>query len=203
MFRVKESRRPEIIMDNPPSPVSRLPPELLVKIFGYLTIHSSPVILLKICHRWADIASSVSSLWTKIDFSTPPAPLLQRCASRPIEVILRSSSVVPTSNRLDTAKEVLLLYNDRIRKVVLDLPGGHLHGFEAELSGVFPILADVSISVSDDDDDDDYLPFPGFPKWRPAGRGNPSIADSSLKANGCQDPLGSRSFPEPGGVLPT
>ena len=165
MLRVKESRRPEIIMDNPSSPVSRLPLELLVKVFGYLTIHSSPVILLKICHRWADIASSVSSLWTRIDFSTPPAPLLQRCASRPIEVILRSSSVVPTSNRLDAAKEVLLLYNDRIRKVVLDLPDRHLHGFEAELSGVFPILADVSISVSDDDD---YLFFPDIPEWRPA-----------------------------------
>ena len=165
MFLVEESRRPEIIMDNPSSPVSRLPPELLVKIFGYSTIHSSPVILLKICHHWADIASSVSSLWTRIDFSTPPAPLLQRCASRPIEVILQSSSVVPTSNRLDAAKEVLL-HNDRIRKLVLDLTGRHLHGFEAELSGVFPILADVSISVSNDYDD--YLPYFDYIEWRPA-----------------------------------
>ena len=98
-------------MDNPPLQVSCLPPELLVRIFEYLVIHSSPTILLQICHRWADIASSISSLSSRIDFSTPPAPLLQRCINQPIEVILPSSPLVPTSNQLRAAKEVLLLHS--------------------------------------------------------------------------------------------
>ena len=152
-------------MDNPSSPVSHLPPELLVRVFGYLTICSSPTILLKTCRRWADIASSVSSLWCRIDFSTPPAPLLQRCASRPIEVILPSSPTIPTSNQLNAAKGVLLLYSDRIRKLVLDLPAGQLRRFEAELSGAFPILADVSISVKLNHYT--HLPFDDFPEWTP------------------------------------
>ncbi|KAF9648415.1 hypothetical protein BDM02DRAFT_2275395 [Thelephora ganbajun] len=157
---------PYSLTHNPSSPVSRLPPELLVRTFKYLATRSSPTILLRICHRWADIASSVSSLWSRIDFSTPPAPFLQRCTNRPIEVILSSSPVEPKFNQRMAAREVLLLYNDRIRKLVLDLPAGHLREIEPVLSAVFPILVDVSISV--------WPNHPGNPRmedyldWRPA-----------------------------------
>ena len=141
---------PWSFIDNSPSQDSRLPPELLIRIFEYLAIHSSPTILLQICRRWAGIASSISSLWSRIDLSTPPAPLLQRCVNLPIEVILPPSLVTPTSNQLKAAKEVLRLHSDRICKLVLDLPAGHLRAIEPEVSGVFPILADVSISVRHD-----------------------------------------------------
>lgn len=151
-------------MGNPPSPVSRLPPELLAKTFKYLVIHSSPTILLQICHRWADIASSISSLWFRVDFSTPPAPLLQSCVNQPIEVILPSSPAAPTSNQLGAVKEVLL-HSDRIRKLVLDLPADHLRAIEPELSGAFPILVDVSISVKRNRYK--ILQFDELPEWRP------------------------------------
>jgi hypothetical protein len=133
-------------MDNLRSPVSRLPPELLIKIFEYLVTRSSPAILLRICHRWTDIASSSPSLWTRIDLSTPPAPLIQRCVNRPIEVIL-PPSLVPTWKQLRAARDVLLICNDRIRKLALDLPERDLQALEPVLSSVFPILVDVSISV--------------------------------------------------------
>ncbi|KAF9642439.1 hypothetical protein BDM02DRAFT_3124550 [Thelephora ganbajun] len=72
-----------------------------------------------------DIASSVSSLWSRIDFSTPFDPLLQRCTNQPIEVILSSSPVMPKFNQWRAAREVLL-YNNRICKLVPDLPARHL-----------------------------------------------------------------------------
>ena len=156
---------PWSFIDNPPSQDSRLPPELLIRIFEYLAIHSSPTILLQICRRWAGIASSISSLWSRIDLSTPPAPLLQRCVNRPIEVILPPSLVTPTSNQLKAAKEVLRLHSDRICKLVLDLPAGHLRAIEPEVSGVFPILADVSISVRHDRYGS--LDIIDFPEWKP------------------------------------
>ena len=153
-----------VLIDNLSSPISRLPPELLVKIFECLVTHSSPTIILRICHRWADVASSVSPLWSKIDFSTPPAPLLQRCISQPIDVILLSSPVVPTLDQRRAATYVLSHYNHCIRKLVLDLPGSHLRQIEAELSATFPILADVSISVKRGG-----MPFPSnLPEWEPA-----------------------------------
>ena len=152
-------------MDDLRSPVSRLPPELLINIFEYLVTCSSPAILLKICHYWADIASSIPSLWTRINFLTPPAPLLQRCANQPIEVILPSSPTMPTWKQLVAAREVLFFCNDRIRKLALDLPEGELQGIEPELSGVFPILVDVSISVRDCD----YRSrrAEDIPEWKP------------------------------------
>ena len=152
-------------MDNPPSPVSHLPPELLVKIFEYLVVRSSPTTLLQICHRWADIASSISSLWSRIDFLTPPAPLLKRCINQPIEVILPSSPIVPTSNQLKAARLVLLRNNDRIRRLALDLSADHLRAMESELSGAYPILEDVSICVRHNRH---RIPsFYAFPEWRP------------------------------------
>jgi len=156
---------PWTFIDNPSSQDSRLPPELLVRIFEYLVIHSSPTILLQICHRWADIASSVSSLWSRIDFSTPPAPLLQRCVNRPIQVILPPSLITPASDQLRAAKEVLRLHSDRICKLALDLPADHLRAIEPEVSGVFPILADVSISVRHDRYGN--LDITDFPEWKP------------------------------------
>lgn len=152
-------------MDNPSSPVSRLPPELLVKVFEYLVIHSNPAILLQTCHRWADIASSVSSFWSRINFLTPPTPFLQRCVDQPIEVTLPSSPVVPTSRQIRAARDVLLLYSDRIRKLALDLPAGHLWAMEPELSGAFPILEDVSICVRHNSHRVPH--FDQFPGWRP------------------------------------
>ena len=151
-------------LDNPSSPTSRLPPELLVKIFGCFVTDSNPAILLQICHRWADIASSVSTLWSRIDFSTPPEPLLQRSANQPIDVILLSSPVVPTLGRRKAVKEVLFHYNDRIRKLVLNLLASHLRAIEPELSGTFPILVDVSISALPDHAG---ARAPYFPKWKP------------------------------------
>ena len=134
-------------MDNLRSPVSRLPPELLVQTFEYLVTRSSPIILLQICRLWADIASSIPSLWTRIDFSTPPAPFLQRCIDRPIEVILSSYPGDPTYKQFAAIRKVLLLCNDRIHKLALDLPERRLREIEPELSGVFPILVDVTIGV--------------------------------------------------------
>ena len=155
---------PHVSIDNPPSQVSRLPPELLVKIFESFVAHSSPTTLLRICHHWADIASSVSPLWSKIDFSTPPAPLLQRCINQPIDVTLVSSPVVPTQNQRGAVTYVLSHYNDRIRKLVLDLPASHLREIEPELSATFPILTDVSISVKRGKG----LLISNFPEWKPA-----------------------------------
>ena len=63
------------------------------------------------------------------------------------------------------AREVLFFCNDRIRKLALDLPEGELRGIEPELSGVFPILVDVSISVRDCD----YRSrrAEDIPEWKP------------------------------------
>ena len=151
---------------HPPSPASLLPTELLLNIFGYLVARSSPTILLQICRRWADIASSVSSLWTRIDFSTPPTPLLQRSTDLPIEVNLSSSLVEPTAEQVMAAKEVLSLHRDRIHKLVLDLSVHCLTKITPELQVTFPILEDVAISV---------LRANGrpilsleFPKWTPS-----------------------------------
>ena len=80
-------------------------------------------------------------------------------------IVLTSFFIVSTSNRLNAVKEVLLLHSDHIRKLVLDLPTSHLRLFEAELSGVFPILADVSISVRLDHT---HISFDEIPKWKPA-----------------------------------
>lgn len=153
---------PPASSDDPSSPASRLPPELLVKIFECLIDHSSPTILLRICHRWADVASSVSALWSRIDFSTPPSPLLQRCINQPIDVILLSSPAPPTSDQRTAVKDVLFCQHKRIRTLVLDLPANHLQAIEPELSATFPILSDVSLSV-----------WYGtrafhFPVWKPA-----------------------------------
>ena len=130
-----------------PPPVSRLPPELLVRVFEYLVICSSPAILLQICHRWADIASSISSLWSRIDFSTPPEPFLRHCSDQPIEVILSVLFATPRSTLL-AVKEVLRHHGDRIRKLLLCLPADQLRAIEPDLSRTFPILMDVSISVN-------------------------------------------------------
>ena len=155
---------PSTSLNNPPPPTSRFPPELLVKIFECLVTNSNPAILLQICHRWADIASSVSALWSRIDFSTRPEPLLQRCAHQPIDIILLSSHAVPTHRQRRAARDVLFHYNDRIRKLVLDLLASHLQSMEPEIWGPFPILVDVSISVWRN------RPRPGalrFPEWKP------------------------------------
>ena len=96
---------------------------------------------------------------------TPPAPSLRRCINQPIEVILPSSPIVPTSNQLRAAKDVLLLCNDRIRRLALDLPADHLRATEPELSRAFPILADVSICVRHNRHR--IPPFDDFPEWRP------------------------------------
>ena len=132
----------------PSSLVSRLPPELLVNIFEFLIIHLSPAPLLRVCHRWADIASSVSSLRSRIDFSTPLAPLLKRNTDHPIDVILVSFPDVPTLVQRRAAAEVLSQYNHRVRKLVLDLSASHLREIELEFSATFPILVDVSISAA-------------------------------------------------------
>ena len=132
---------------HPSSPASRLPPELLVNIFEHLVARSSPAILLQICRRWADIASSVSSLWIRIDFSTPPTPLLQLSIDLPIEVNLSSSPVAPTAEQVIAAKEVLSLYNDRIHKLDLDLSVRRLQMIKPELQATFPILEDVTVSA--------------------------------------------------------
>ena len=150
---------------HPPSPISRLPPELLLDIFKYLVTFSSPTILLQICHHWEKIASSASSLWVRIDFSTPPTPLLRLSDDRPIEVNLSSSSKGPTSDQFEAVKDVLSLHKGRIRKLVLDLPMGHIQELETELSEIFPILADVSISIPRSDYF--YLGRRNFPTWRP------------------------------------
>ena len=133
---------------HPSSPASRLPPELFVKIFEHLVIHSSPTILLRICRRWADIASSISSLWTRVDFSTPPTPLLQRSIDLPIEVNLSSSPVAPTREKVKAAKVVLSLHNDRIHKLALDLSVRCLKKIHPGLQATFPILVDVTISIA-------------------------------------------------------
>ena len=135
------------IVAHPPSPASSLLPELLLNIFEHLVARSSPTILLRICRRWADIASSVSSLWTRIDFSTPPTPLLQRSTDLPIEVDLSFSPDAPTVDQLMAAKEVLSLHCDRIRKLVLDLSVRCLKKVMPEFQATFPILEDVTIAV--------------------------------------------------------
>ena len=150
---------------HPPSPASRLPPELLVNIFEHLVTHSSPTILLRICRRWADIASSVSSLWTRIDFSIPPTSLLQRSLDLPIEVNLSSSPVAPTARQISAAKEVLSLHSDRIHKLVLDLLVPHLREIRPELQATFPILEDVTIGVPHNGSF--HSPSLDFPKWTP------------------------------------
>ena len=151
---------------HPTSPLSHLPPELLVKIFEYLVTCSSPATLLRVCHRWADVASSISSLWTKIDFLTPPAPFLQRSADRPLEVNLLSTPAVPKSGQLWAAKRLLSLQKDRIRKLVLDLPIDHLRKMGPDLSATFPILVEVSISAFRDGHR--ILNLVDFPTWAPA-----------------------------------
>ena len=72
---------------------------------------------------------------------------------------------MPTFNQLRAAKEVLLLHNNRIRRLVLDLPADHLRAIEPEVSGVFPILVDVSISVQHDRHGN--LGLDDFPEWKP------------------------------------
>ena len=60
---------------------------------------------------------------------------------------------------------MLLLYSNCIRKLVLDLPVDHLKEIEPELSAMFPILTDVSISARHS-----YTRHPRleeFPEWRP------------------------------------
>ncbi|KAF9783807.1 hypothetical protein BJ322DRAFT_881201 [Thelephora terrestris] len=149
----------------PSSSASRLPPELLANIFEHLVTHSSPTILLRICRRWADIASSVSSLWCRIDFSTPLIPLLQRSIDQPLEVDISASPISPTSEKLIAAKEVLSLHNHRIRKLAVDLPARCLLEIRRELHAVFPILADVTIAVVLDSS---WLTcFEGFSEWAP------------------------------------
>ena len=156
---------------HPSSPAARLPPELLVNIFEHLITHSSPTILLQICRRWADIASSISSLWTRIDFSTPPAPLLQRSIGLPIEVNLSSSPVTPTEEQVSAAKEVLSLHCDRIRKLVLDLPVRRLREIRPELEDIFPILEDVTISAVHNSNFSDHSL--DFPQWIPYANPSP------------------------------
>ena len=149
----------------PSLPASRLPPELLVNIFQYLVTHSSPAILLRICRRWADISSSVSSLWTRIDFSTPPTPFLRRSIDLPIELNLLSSPVTPTAEQVSAAKEVLSLHRDRIRKFVLGLSVRRFWEIRPGLEDIFPILEDVTIStVHNSNSSDRSL---DFPEWIP------------------------------------
>ena len=149
----------------PSSLASRLPPELLVNIFEYLVTHSSPAILLRICRRWADIASSVSSLWTRIDFSTPPAPFLQRSLDLPIEVNLSS----PVMQQVSVAREVLSLHHDRIHKLGLNLSARLLREIGPELEDIFPILEDVTISAVHGSSNHS----PAFPEWTPFASPSP------------------------------
>ena len=171
---------PPAPMDYPFSPASCLPPELLIKIFECLVRHSrsNPTPLLQVCHRWADIASSVSDLWSTIDFSSPPEPLLQRCADRPIEVILSSSPTEPAWDKRRAAKRVLLLYSGRIRKLVLDLPACHLQEIERGLSATFPTLVEISISIAHDHHED-FDPE-DFPEWSPVAIPSSSIRHLKL-----------------------
>ena len=152
------------IMTAPP-PVSFLPPELLARIFECFVTHSNPTILLQVCHRWADLASSISSLWSRIDFSTPPGPFLRHSINQPIEVILSNRPAVPTSTLL-AIQEILRHHGDRIRKLSLYIPPDQLQEIGPDLSRPFPILMDVSISVNHID----YAPplYPdNLPEWRP------------------------------------
>ena len=109
VFRVRGQLLPCPQMGNhPPSPTSRLPPELLTGTFKYLTTRSSQMVLPQICHHWADVAPSVSSLWFRVDFSTPPAPFMRRCIDGPVEVSLWSSLFAPVKpNWLSVARETL------------------------------------------------------------------------------------------------
>lgn len=155
------------INTDPSSPILLLPPELLAKIFEEFVTCSSPAILLRVCHRWADVSSSISSLWTRVDFSTPPVPFLQRSAGRPIEVILLSSPAVPKSDQLWAAREVLSLHKGRIWKLVLDLPVDQMRKIGSDLSTAFPILVEVSISTLQHNNNRS-LRLLEFPTWVPA-----------------------------------
>ena len=112
---------------HPPSPISHLSPELLTKIFEYLITCSSPIVLLRVCRRWANIASSVSSLWTRIDFSTPPASLILTTLGRPTH---RSQPVILTrrTNVTETmgCQRATLPPKRSHFEMVLDLPVDHL-----------------------------------------------------------------------------
>ena len=68
---------------------------------------------------------------------------------------------------------MLLVYNDRIRKLALDLPVDRMQEIEPQLSGVFPILVDVSISVARCD----YgaRRREDVPEWQPVATPLPSI----------------------------
>ena len=88
----------------------------------------------------------------------------------------------------------MLLYSDRIRKLVLDHPVRDLRAIKPELSEMFPVLVDVSISVTHDDYGSICLDL--FPGWS-------SVAtSSSSKTITGRYSLGSGPFPGLGRVFP-
>ena len=66
--------------------------------------------------------------------------------NRSIEATL--SPVVPKSSQPEVIKEMSLLHNDQIRKLVPDLPLDQLRTIEPELLEKFPALVDVSINAT-------------------------------------------------------
>ena len=112
-----------------------------------LRIHRNPLKPHNPPAHGANIASSVSTLWTRIDFSAPPAPLLQCCVKQLIDDILLSPSTVTTLDQRRAVKETFFCYDRSIRKLVLDHKIPH-SGVDREAA--FPILAGISLNARRD-----------------------------------------------------
>ncbi|TBU52027.1 hypothetical protein BD310DRAFT_1043275 [Dichomitus squalens] len=160
--------------DSPTLPISRLPPELLRMIFGYLRDPPSPhrwrnstrtrfasykplIAAMLVCYKWHSIASQTASLWTDIDVVRQgcfASVLLSRSSAAPFR--LRGRFTESTSDQNNSLEDIISIQRSRLLQ--LDLWGSS----EAEVASPtrmhnllamdMPLLHILSLSCEPVDD---------------------------------------------------
>ncbi|KDQ55683.1 hypothetical protein JAAARDRAFT_208478 [Jaapia argillacea MUCL 33604] len=150
---------------NELSPASRLPPEILTRIFTLLASRppssqalSKPkrylwVRVVHVCRRWRRVAVGCPALWTRIVFSYPKwaRAMLTLSKAMPLVVSHRATRTSRQYPRSVKMVESALQHIQRIKQITLELPSSWLQLIFNTLPGdaSAPLLENISVSTSE------------------------------------------------------
>ncbi|KAF9006155.1 hypothetical protein BDQ17DRAFT_1324919 [Cyathus striatus] len=156
ILRMEESIRTLKSRRNTHSPISRLPPELLAKVFvmcaeGYFN-HSNPMLRVKgwihithVSRYWRTVACNAPNLWAYIIFHSPnwSKEMLRRSKMAPLFIDAHFSVV---TRRMVESIQLALKQMNRIKKLTVVASVPTMEKVFAELPTSAPILQSLSLS---------------------------------------------------------
>ncbi|KDQ57790.1 hypothetical protein JAAARDRAFT_35480 [Jaapia argillacea MUCL 33604] len=147
------------------SPISKLPPELMSRVFSLcasaeshprfrghvafdsLTVMPEWVKVTWVCRRWREVAIGCAALWTKVDFSSSKwtAEMLKRSKNASLVVKADLTFVSP---RLVRTVELATSHISRTRELELLAPKQTLEALARQLRSPAPFLESLHLSSS-------------------------------------------------------